>query len=41
MLFRSNTLAVRHGGGGHPLASGAVADDEAEVQAIEKELASD
>ncbi len=36
-----NTLAVRHGGGGHPLASGAVADDEAEVQAIEKELASD
>ncbi len=34
-----NTLAVRHGGGGHPLASGAVADDLAEVQAITQELA--
>ena len=34
-----NTLAVRHGGGGHPLASGAVADNFAEVQAITQELA--
>lgn len=34
-----NTLAVRHGGGGHPLASGAVADNLAEVQAITQELA--
>ncbi|RXT57819.1 DHH family phosphoesterase [Lacticaseibacillus chiayiensis] len=33
-----NTLAVRHGGGGHPLASGAVADNLAEVQAITQEL---
>ena len=35
-----NTLAVQHGGGGHPLASGAVADNAAELHAIEEELAS-
>lgn len=31
-------LAVRHGGGGHPLASGAVADSAEEVQQIIQEL---
>ncbi|MFD1429182.1 DHH family phosphoesterase [Lacticaseibacillus mingshuiensis] len=31
-------LAIAHGGGGHPLASGAIADDKEEMQAIVQEL---
>lgn len=33
-----NTLAMKHDGGGHPLASGANAADEAEIQEIIEEL---
>ncbi|KRM59210.1 DHH family phosphoesterase [Secundilactobacillus malefermentans] len=33
-----NKLAMNHGGGGHPLASGAVAKDDAEIEQVIKEL---
>ncbi|MTV82005.1 DHH family phosphoesterase [Secundilactobacillus folii] len=33
-----NELAKRHGGGGHPLASGAVAHDDDEIKQVVKEL---